>query len=285
MSNQLQNDPELDNLLLILAEFPDEKINLLPKIMAYFPWGYLPSSYIETIPDPGKRILIRDTIIELLKDEKQNYDLEILLKNVENKDFNEKGAFLFTFFAEDINYTYDDFVDRLDKLAYPLIEKIGLMENSSEKSKINYFREYFFKELKFNSNQDPFKIDNYLIHKVIENRIGGAIILCILANSIAKRAGILLPIVITAGHFLLRTTIENEIPFIDPLQNGRIITEHEHMANVAEKGYDPSIALLHIYSPLTLMQNLARNVMQAIQMTGNKKLYAKVKDFRGILKK
>lgn len=285
MSNQLQNDPELDNLLLILTEFPDEKINLLPKIMPYFPWGYLPSSYIETIPDPGKRILIRDTIIELLTDVKQNYDLEILLKNVESENFSEKGAFLFTFFAEDITYTYDDFGDRLDKLTYPLIEKIKLTENYTEKTRINLFREYFFKELGFKGNQDPFLIDNYLIHKVIENKIGGAIILCILANSIARRAGLNLPIVITAGHFLLRSTIENEIPFIDPLQNGRIITEHEHMANVAEKGYDPSIALLHIYSPLTLMQNLARNVMQAIQMTGNKELYAKVKDFRGILKK
>ncbi|MDH5656675.1 MAG: transglutaminase-like domain-containing protein, partial [Spirochaetia bacterium] len=144
---------------------------------------------------------------------------------------------------------------------------------------------YFFNELNFHGSQDTAgNIDHHNIQKVVNSKEGSAIILCILANRIAAGAGINLPIVITAGHFLLRTNIENEIPFIDPFENGKIISEKEHMYNVASKGYDPSIGLLHITSPLILLQRLLRNIAQSMNRLPNQNVNPQIKELQEIIK-
>ena len=278
-------NPELDNLLLILSEHPHESENLVFKILSFFPWGYSPSLYIEKMHDPQKRMVLRDSISLFLFKIKQLQDLELLLQNPHDARINEKGAFLLSCSNENMNYSYNEFAEKLDLLAAPLEKKFQSHDNITEKNKIKIFVQYFFRELAFCGEQENSQLpDNFIFQKVLDSKKGGAIHLCVLANAIASRAGIELPVVITAGHFLLRTKIENEIPFIDPLQNGRIVSEQEHMSNVAAKGYDPSIALLHIYSPFTLFQNLARNLIHVYQTSQNNAMLENMREIRGLLK-
>ena len=280
-----ENDPELENLLLILAEHPDEREKVIPDILKKLPWGMHPSLFIEKVKNPANRIILRDSIQNNLTFEKLKYDLNILLSENESPDFLLKGAFILSFFSDSINYTYDEFSKEIDDLALPVLEKINSLENSSEKIRINIFLRYFFKELNFSGNsENPYYIENHFINKVLSSRKGGAIVLCILANAVASRAGIELPIVITAGHFLLRTKLENEIPFIDPFLNGKIISERDHMSSVAQKGYDPSIGLIHITSPLTLLQRLARNLMHTVQMSEYKDFFSSIKEIHENIK-
>jgi len=280
-----ENDPELVNLLLILAEHPDEKENIIPGILNKLPWGCHPSLYIEKVKNPRDRILIRDTIQKSLTFEKIKHDLNILLAEKPPQDFLLKGAFILSFFSDSINHTYDEFIKEIDNVSAPLIEKINALTGPGEKSRINLFIRYFFKELNFNGNsENPYYIENHFINKVLDAKKGGSIVLCILANAVASRAGIELPVIITAGHFLLKTNLYNEIPFIDPFLNGKIISERDHMSSVAEKGYDPSIGLIHITSHLTLLQRLARNLMHTAQMSEYKDSFLFIKEIHEKIK-
>ena len=285
MSADIQRDPEMENLMLILAEHPDEKDKVIPRILKKLPWGYHPLLFIEKIENASNRVLLRDNVGRLLCEQKRISDLEALLDDSKTADSREKGIFLFAMFAEDLDYSFEEFQGRLDLLAQPIKERLDNSENTSEKTRINVFIQYFFRELGFTGNpEEPYSVNNHYAHKVLQSKKGGAIVLCVLANAIARRAGLELPVVITAGHYLLRTTIPKEVPFIDPYENGRILTEDEHVANVAHKGYDPSIALLEIRSPAVLFQNLSRNLMHTAQMSGNHRLMDYQKEFRTILK-
>jgi len=285
MAAETEIDPELENLMLILAEHPSEKEKLIPRILEKLPWGCHPPLLIEKIENPENRALLRDSVSRLISEKKRFGDLVTLLDMKETEDTREKGIFLFAMFADDLDYRFDDFQQLLDQLAQPLKERLETLDNPSEKTRINMFIQYFFRELGFGGNPgEPYSVDNHYAHKVIKAKKGGAIVLCVLANSIARRAGLELPVVITAGHYLLRTTIPREIPFIDPFENGRVLTEDEHVANVAHKGYDPSIALLEIRSPAVLLQNLSRNLMHAAQMSGNHDLLDSQKEVRALLK-
>ena len=279
------NDPELENFLLILAEHPDEKDRLYPRILKKLPWGFHPLIYIEKIKDPQTRLLIRDAISDDLISRKLQSDLITLLPTHSSDDFLIKSSFLLTFFSDDIHFGFEEFYFQLERISRPLRERLQSLQNPSELTKINLFQKYFFEDLKFKGNtEDPFCLDNHFIHRVIEKRKGGSIALCILANAIAKFAGIELPVIITASHFLLKTNIENTIPYIDPFQNGKIIREDDHLSNIAQKGYDPSVGLLQITSNLIVFQRLVRNLMQTAQNSENKTLYPAIKDFHGTLK-
>jgi hypothetical protein len=69
------------------------------------------------------------------------------------------------------------------------------------------------------------------------------------------------------------------------MQNqSEVISERDHMSNVAQKGYDPSIGLLQISSSLTVLQRLVRNIIQSVQSSANKELIAELKDFYEAIK-
>ena len=278
------SDPELENYLLTLSEHPDERNRLMPRILTKLPWGFHPSLYVEKISNPKTRLTIRDEILPDLIREKRFADLEELF--LESKDELDlvKGAFLLSSFSDEWSFTYEEFSDILDTYSFRLKERFEKLENPTQTGQVQAFIRFLFKDLKFTGITDSHSPENHYIHRVLENKKGGPIVLCILANRIAAGAGLIIPIVITAGSYLLRPLVSNEIPFIDPAQGGKIVSESEHIANVAQKGYDPSIGLIHITDTFTIYQRLARNLMQSSQMTGDTELHVQLKEFHAKIK-
>ncbi|MDH5656171.1 MAG: hypothetical protein OEZ34_09700, partial [Spirochaetia bacterium] len=124
MNSIQHNDPELENLLIILAEHPDEKENLIPRILKKLPWGCHPILYIEKIKDPQNRILIRDSITFELQIEKIKDDLVHLLPEYKSPDFLLKASFLMSYLSGEDPAVYDEFEEFLNTLSSDFKERL-----------------------------------------------------------------------------------------------------------------------------------------------------------------
>ncbi len=76
---------------------------------------------------------------------------------------------------------------------------------------------------------------NGYLNQVLERRRGSSIALCVLYKVVASRCGIVLEGVGLPGHFILRHAAGGDILYLDPFNNGVLMTRADCEASVRER--------------------------------------------------
>lgn len=146
-----------------------------------------------------------------------------------SKDFSndlEQGIFLIALFdnplldIEHYSNTLKEWTDNLSKN----LNKIKLKNDPT--SIINEVNHFLFMELGFKGNKENYyDPDNSYIDKVIEKRVGNPIALSMIYLIITKRLGLSFSGVNMPAHFLIQYLDTFEPIYIDPFNQGEIITK------------------------------------------------------------
>ncbi len=138
----------------------------------------------------------------------------------------ENGVFLVATFANpllDVNY-YSQLLSSWASSISTNLQKIKL--NSDPTSIINEINHFLFMELGLKGNKDNFyDPENSFIDKVIEKKSGNPILLSIIYLLITERIGLSFCGVNMPAHFLVQYKDVFEPIFIDPFNQGEIITK------------------------------------------------------------
>ena len=145
----------------------------------------------------------------------------------------EDGVFLIATFANpllDKKY-YSNLLSEWSSLISKNLKKVKLTNDPT--SIINEINHFFFMELGFKGNKanyyDP---ENSFIDKVIEKKLGNPILLSIIYLLVVKRLGLPFDGVNMPAHFLVQYKDTFEPIFIDPFNQGEIITKSVCMERI-----------------------------------------------------
>lgn len=176
---------------------------------------------------PLDDISTRKQYLDLVNRIKRNALKEDFIKW--SKDFSndlEQGIFLIALFDNpllDIEYYSDILKNWSDNLSKN-ISKIKLKNDPT--SIINEVNHFLFMELGFKGNKENYyDPDNSYIDKVIEKRLGNPIALSMIYLIITKRLGLSFSGVNMPAHFLVQYLDTFEPIYIDPFNQGEIITK------------------------------------------------------------
>ncbi len=138
----------------------------------------------------------------------------------------EDGVFLIAMFANpllDIDY-YSKLLTTWANSISNNLKKIKLSTDPT--SIINEINHFLFMELGFKGNKDDFyDSENSFIDKVIEKKLGNPILLSMIYLFVTKRIGLSFTGVNMPAHFLIQYKDVFEPIFIDPFNQGEIITK------------------------------------------------------------
>ena len=138
----------------------------------------------------------------------------------------EDGIFLIAVFANpllDVNHYSGLLTAWADSISTNL-QKIKL--NSDPTSIINEINHFLFMELRFKGNKEDFyDPENSFIDKVIEKKSGNPILLSMIYLLVTKRIGLSFCGVNMPAHFLVQYKDIFEPIFIDPFNQGELITK------------------------------------------------------------
>lgn len=138
----------------------------------------------------------------------------------------EEGVFLLASFNNPfINvYSYSSLFDSWAKELAKNLEKLKLPQDST--SIINEVNHYLFMELGFRGNKkDYYNPNNSFLDKVIDTKLGNPILLSVIYLAITTRLGLPFSGVNMPAHFLVQYTDSFDPIFIDPFNEGEIITK------------------------------------------------------------
>ncbi|GAC1650108.1 MAG: SirB1 family protein [Ktedonobacteraceae bacterium] len=170
----------------------------------------------------------------------------------------------------------------LDALAHRVRVILGLLQTDTQLPErvapltvIDAINKVLFEEDGFRGNEsDYYNPDNSFLNKVLENRIGIPISLSLLYIEIGKRVGLLIEGIGLPFHFVVRCTLPTEILYIDPFENGLLLSEQDCRERIRRMSHG-KIARLprHFFEPVTPKQLLVR-------MLGNlKNIYLHKEDY------
>lgn len=190
----------------------------------------------------------------------------------------EQGAFLIA------QYGYADVASgpyrrQLNQWAQEIADRLGADEVSAEEC-IEAMSGYIFGDLGFQVNvahfYDP---DNSYIHRVIDRRLGIPITLALVYLFVGRRLSLPVSGVALPHHFLVRFDGPEEPLWIDPAQDGMILSEEECLDDLEAMGFDrdPS-RLAPTPVPLILARQLA-NLFQIYRSTNQTSRAAQVQTF------
>lgn len=145
----------------------------------------------------------------------------------------ESGVFLIAKFANpliDINH-YSDTLSNWAGLISNNLKKIKL--NNDPTSIINEINHFFFMEIGFKGNKGNYYApENSFIDQVIEKKIGNPILLSMIYILVAKKIGLPFDGVNMPAHFLVKYKDAFEPIFIDPFNQGEIVTKSVCMERI-----------------------------------------------------
>jgi regulator of sirC expression with transglutaminase-like and TPR domain len=221
-------DTELSHLIKLLDD-EDEGIysNIRERFLSY---GDLSSNFLKDFAE-DENVLLRKRVNEIIStiniDRLEKKFIELSSK----KDILEEAVFLIAEFGYP-GYYKQKYKDKLNFMAEDIrknLIKINPDINSlSAISKLNAINAYLFGEKGFAGNKDDFfDTDNSYINRVIDTGLGIPVTLSAVYIFIARRLnmpvfGINLP-----GHFIIKYMDETDEFFIDPFNQGIIVSRPE----------------------------------------------------------
>ena len=265
---------EIDFLLscLVDTEGPDSRQVVLERLLQLMPAGHHPSLYIESVADPRSRMILRDRYQRFLNELKLRHDLKKLIeKNARGGDPDlELGAFLISRLGEDNSITPEDFRAELDRIARPLRNLLNVIPDHEHAERVGAFRRYLFSEKGFRGNtENYYDPRNSFLTQVLETRCGIPVSLSVLCLLISARVGLPLQGVNLPGHFILKYQAGDYLIYLDPFNDGNLLTEEDCLNFLVRQGLEPTVVYLARASSLTILKRMYRNLINYHSAIGN----------------
>ncbi len=273
--SETQPIPVIEVVLRCLVDTskPELRQMVLQRLLNLMPFGYHPMIYIENVSDPACRIQLREQYGSFLNETKLRHDLKrIIQRNSGDIDL-EMGAFLISRLGLDDYTTPEEFRRDLDHLAGPLRDTLACIPENNHRLKLDAFRKYVFGDLGFHGNTaqygDP---RNSFITEVIKSRTGIPISLSVLCLLLAARVHLPLSGVNMPGHFILKYSADEFSIFMDPFNDGNLLTDQDCFQILTRQGLEPSAGYLSRASSMTIVKRMYRNLINYHSRAGNTRM-------------
>lgn len=185
-------------------------------------------------PDPKTRLRARHVMARIFLE-----DLEAQFQALANRDDDtfqlEDGVFTIAR-IEYPDLDVESFRQQLDAFASVVRDRLRGVREPHEI--IRVVNRYIFEELKFTGNSaDYYNPDNSYMNRVIERRTGIPITLSALYLLITERLSLPVNGVGLPGHFLVKYAAGDSEVYIDPFNNGKLLTRKDCAHYLTGAGY------------------------------------------------
>ncbi|MCX7762146.1 MAG: transglutaminase-like domain-containing protein [Candidatus Kryptonium sp.] len=178
----------------------------------------------------------------------------------------EKGSFLVAKFAySEVNFKH--YSEILDLMAVELRKRIYTKENFYDI--VETVNKFFFVEQGFRGNMENYyDIDNALINRVIDRRLGIPITLSLIYILVGKRVNLPVYGIAMPGHFIVRYESNGFEIYVDPFDSGRIMTRAECEKFVSQIGYSEKDIYFKRATPELFVKLMFENLALAYKSNG-----------------
>lgn len=219
---------ELSHLIRLLDD-EDEKVysNIRDRFISY---GEMSSDFLKNYTEDDN-ILLRNRaneIISAINIDKLEKEFQAIS---ERKNILEEAVFLIAEFGYP-GYNKQKYRDKLSAMASEIRQKLVSVDsdlrNIGAVSKLNAVNAYLFEQAGFTGNKDDYyDTDNSYINRVIDTKLGIPISLSAIYILIARRLGLPVFGVNLPGHFIVKYSDEKDEYFVDPFNQGIIVSKDE----------------------------------------------------------
>lgn len=192
------------------------------------------------------------------------------------KNLLERAVFLISEFGYP-NVDFDNYKMIIDKIAFDIGSRIGrkIKKVSSAFEKIKIFNEYLFQRKGFKGNTENYnETDNLYINKVIDRKMGIPVSLSILYLLIAYRLKLPIYGVNLPSHFIVKYQDDKEELFIDPFNQGIVISRKEAVKFLKQLGLSEeefnSISFLNNANEKDIIKRYINNLIHVYEKNNEK---------------
>lgn len=226
--------------------------------------GGLAVPYLEEASTSGER-LIRERAADILdgKGRLLAHDQFLLLCQRQGEDLDLEAAAWALALTRYPKANVEAYRALLDSYARDLAELMPAPRDSAQ-AVLAGFNKLLFEQLDFSGNEknyyDP---DNSYLNRVLDRKTGNPISLCQVYLFLARRLGLPLVGIGMPGHFLCRYQTPTEEYYVDPFNQGRLLTKADCVKylNGTASGYHESF--LAPSSPRRMLARVCANLHQS----------------------
>lgn len=152
----------------------------------------------------------------------------------------------------------------LDDYAHDLMHKIDF--GSEPESIMAAINRYLFQTQRYQGNEDNYySADNSYLNRVIDQRQGNPISLCMIYQLVGRRLGLPVTGIGLPGHFLCRFQTPRQDYYIDAFNKGRLLTKTDCMKYLKQAGYEFHETFLMPASSRRILLRMCSNLHQIYQ--------------------
>ena len=152
----------------------------------------------------------------------------------------------------------------LDDYAHDLMHKIDF--GSEPESIMAAINRYIFQTQRYQGNEDNYySADNSYLNRVIDQRLGNPISLCMIYQLVGRRLGLPVTGIGLPGHFLCRFQTPRQDYYIDAFNKGRLLTKTDCMKYLKQAGYEFHETFLMPASSRRILLRMCSNLHQIYQ--------------------
>ena len=152
----------------------------------------------------------------------------------------------------------------LDDYAHDLMHKIDF--GSEPESIMAEINRYIFQTQRYQGNEDNYySADNSYLNRVIDQRLGNPISLCMIYQLVGRRLGLPVTGIGLPGHFLCRFQTPRQDYYIDAFNKGRLLTKTDCMKYLKQAGYEFHETFLMPASSRRILLRMCSNLHQIYQ--------------------
>ena len=280
------NMKEIEFLLLCLIDSSnsDSRRMILQRLLEIIPAGHHPLIYTESVNDPAVRLVLREHHTDFLNDVKLRFDLKQLIQGRGTDIDLESGAFLISRLGDERQITPEDFRHKLDLLARPLKNILGDGRVREHREIVDIFRNYLFTECGFHGNtENYYDPRNSFITEVLRTKTGIPVSLSVLCLLLGRRLNLPLEGINLPGHFIIRYFADDYSMYMDPFNDGNLLTEEDCLNFLTRQSLDPSPEYLARATSATIMKRMYRNLINFYSSNGDSDMEKKLRQHFSIL--
>lgn len=235
----------------------------------------------EETEDMAIRRRVTDLIRKLTFSSFEQEFVEFLEYGVDNPEKLEKGLFLLSRIDNPTLRT-DLYRRQLDKMALRLEPSVRTALSPGEK--LQTFISFFFEHEFFKgAREDYMHPANSFLHKVLQRRRGIPIALSMVMLFVARRLDFPLHGVNMPLHFLLKYEVDNQSVYIDPFNNGRIVSLDQCSFFLRNHGITPCSSHFEKASEMDMLARSVRNLINGFDEKGEKERVGELKRLLGYI--
>jgi len=266
--------PELNHLIKLIDD-EDEEIyeNIKKRFLLY---GEESKNFLSEFTKSEDFLIAERSkeIISLLNFKLVENKIRELFLN--KKNLLERAVFLLSEYGYP-NVDFDNYKMIIDKMAFDIGSRIGrkIRKASSAYEKIKIINDYLFQRKGFKGNTENYnETDNLYINKVIDRKTGIPVSLSILYLLIANRLKLPIYGVNLPSHFIVKYQDNKEELFIDPFNEGIVISRKEAIKFLKQIGLSEEefnkISFLNNTSERDIVKRYINNLIHIYEKNNEK---------------